>query len=198
MLLGQLVPNGQVFNRNLISEEQITSPPAPLALRLLGHLLLGVCRVWTKKGMLKITFPRLIFQVEYLYADASEAFVKIKMVPPLLEFSILNLISWRPFDLHLLKWNKLVLTSTLLLCLKLMLTLRSTCLLLYLPSMSDPHEFLDFLLLSLLHEAEDGLLSLNIARAVDITMHAEPQMSNGMSQTEFMSQAFQVRNNKIP
>lgn len=38
-----------------------------MALRLSGHLLLGVVRIYFRK-------------VEYLYSDCSEALVKIKMV----------------------------------------------------------------------------------------------------------------------
>ena len=38
-----------------------------MALRLLGHLLLGVVRIYSKK-------------VHYLYTDCSDALIKIKMV----------------------------------------------------------------------------------------------------------------------
>jgi hypothetical protein len=45
----------------------IAIPVSPMALRLSGHLLLGVVKVYSKK-------------VYYLYTDCSEALIKIKMV----------------------------------------------------------------------------------------------------------------------
>eukprot|EP01088_Endostelium_zonatum_P002332 TRINITY_DN1286_c0_g2_i1.p1 TRINITY_DN1286_c0_g2~~TRINITY_DN1286_c0_g2_i1.p1 ORF type:complete len:612 (-),score=207.32 TRINITY_DN1286_c0_g2_i1:25-1860(-) len=46
---------------------QIKDPVAPMALRMSGHLLLGVVRIYARK-------------VQYLMADCQEALVKIKMV----------------------------------------------------------------------------------------------------------------------
>jgi hypothetical protein len=47
--------------------EQIKNPNVPLALRMSGHLLLGVVRIYSRK-------------VKYLLDDCSEALIKIKMV----------------------------------------------------------------------------------------------------------------------
>jgi hypothetical protein len=47
--------------------DTIGNPRAPMALRLSGHLLLGVVKVYSKK-------------IYYLYSDCSEALIKIKMV----------------------------------------------------------------------------------------------------------------------
>jgi len=47
--------------------EDIAEPVVPLALRVSGHLLLGVVRVYSR-------------QVNYLFADCSEAMHKIRMV----------------------------------------------------------------------------------------------------------------------
>jgi len=44
----------------------IANPVVPLALRVSGHLLLGVTRIYSRK-------------VKYLFSDCSEALVKIKM-----------------------------------------------------------------------------------------------------------------------
>ncbi len=46
---------------------QIKDPEVPLALRMSGHLLLGVVRIYSRK-------------VKYLLDDCSEALIKIKMV----------------------------------------------------------------------------------------------------------------------
>ena len=48
------------------SVESIVNPTVPLALRVSGHLLLGVVRIYSRK-------------VKYLMHDAQEAMVKIKM-----------------------------------------------------------------------------------------------------------------------
>lgn len=45
----------------------ILEPTVPLALRVSGHLLLGLVRIYSRK-------------VKYLMSDASEALVKIQMV----------------------------------------------------------------------------------------------------------------------
>lgn len=47
--------------------ENILQPTVPLALRMSGHLLLGLVRIYSRK-------------VKYLMSDASEALVKIQMV----------------------------------------------------------------------------------------------------------------------
>lgn len=47
--------------------ESIVHPSVPLALRMSGHLLLGVVRIYSKK-------------VKYLMEDCSQALTKIKMV----------------------------------------------------------------------------------------------------------------------
>ena len=46
---------------------QIKDPDVPLALRMSGHLLLGVVRIYSRK-------------VKYLLEDCSDALIKIKMV----------------------------------------------------------------------------------------------------------------------
>ena len=43
------------------------APAIPIALRLSGHLLLGVCRIYSRK-------------VVYLYNESNEAMIKTKMV----------------------------------------------------------------------------------------------------------------------
>ncbi|MCO5560365.1 hypothetical protein L7F22_013978 [Adiantum nelumboides] len=56
----------QVTETNIsASVDSILFPDVPIALRLSGHLLLGVVRIYSRK-------------VNYLYHDCSEAFVKIK------------------------------------------------------------------------------------------------------------------------
>jgi len=50
----------------LCETEKVAKPETRLALRLSGHLLLGIARIYAKK-------------VAYLYADCSEALIKIKM-----------------------------------------------------------------------------------------------------------------------
>lgn len=50
-----------------LSVESIMQPAIPIALRLSGHLLLGVCRIYSRK-------------VGYLYNESNEAMVKTKMV----------------------------------------------------------------------------------------------------------------------
>uniref|UniRef100_A0A6B2L1K0 Rad21/Rec8-like protein N-terminal domain-containing protein n=1 Tax=Arcella intermedia TaxID=1963864 RepID=A0A6B2L1K0_9EUKA len=58
---------GQIADINIIeSVDNIQKPQAPMALRLSGHLLLGVVRIYHKK-------------VEFMYTECNEAFVKIKM-----------------------------------------------------------------------------------------------------------------------
>ncbi|CAN0250576.1 unnamed protein product, partial [Ectocarpus sp. 8 AP-2014] len=49
------------------ASENILQPTVPLALRMSGHLLLGLVRIYSRK-------------VKYLMSDASEALVKIQMV----------------------------------------------------------------------------------------------------------------------
>ncbi|KAL4150613.1 hypothetical protein PRNP1_010015 [Phytophthora ramorum] len=57
----------QIFTADIHSSVQdIVNPQVPLALRVSGHLLLGVVRIYSRK-------------VKYLYADCSEALVKIKL-----------------------------------------------------------------------------------------------------------------------
>ena len=57
----------KIFNANIAeSVEYITNPAVPLALRVSGHLLLGVVRIYSRK-------------VKYLLKDCDEAMVKIKM-----------------------------------------------------------------------------------------------------------------------
>ena len=62
-----------LFNRFHLFVETIMHPKVPMALRMSGHLLLGVVRIYSRK-------------VRYLMSDCSDALVKIKMVrcvPPL-------------------------------------------------------------------------------------------------------------------
>ncbi|CAI5746779.1 unnamed protein product [Peronospora destructor] len=57
----------QIFTADIHSSvESIVNPQVPLALRVSGHLLLGVVRIYSRK-------------VKYLYTDCSEALVKIKL-----------------------------------------------------------------------------------------------------------------------
>lgn len=57
----------QIFATDIASSvESITNPVVPLALRVSGHLLLGVVRIYSRK-------------VKYLMQDCTEALVKIKM-----------------------------------------------------------------------------------------------------------------------
>ncbi|POM64421.1 Double-strand-break repair protein rad21 [Phytophthora palmivora] len=57
----------QIFTADIhTSVENIMNPQVPLALRVTGHLLLGVVRIYSRK-------------VKYLYTDCSEALVKIKL-----------------------------------------------------------------------------------------------------------------------
>lgn len=57
----------QIFNTDLTeSVESILNPTTPLALRVSGHLMLGVVRIYSRK-------------VKYLIADCTEAMWKIKM-----------------------------------------------------------------------------------------------------------------------
>lgn len=57
----------QIFQADIQSSVlSIAQPQVPLALRVSGHLLLGVVRIYSRK-------------VKYLYADCSEALVKIKL-----------------------------------------------------------------------------------------------------------------------
>ncbi|KAL3665645.1 hypothetical protein V7S43_009081 [Phytophthora oleae] len=57
----------QIFTADIHSSVQsIMNPQVPLALRVSGHLLLGVVRIYSRK-------------VKYLYSDCSEALVKIKL-----------------------------------------------------------------------------------------------------------------------
>ncbi|KAG3078638.1 hypothetical protein PI124_g15925 [Phytophthora idaei] len=57
----------QIFTADIHSSVQsIVNPQVPLALRVSGHLLLGVVRIYSRK-------------VKYLYTECSEALVKIKL-----------------------------------------------------------------------------------------------------------------------
>lgn len=57
----------QIFSTDIASSvESIVNPSVPLALRVSGHLLLGVVRIYSRK-------------VKYLMQDCTEALVKIKM-----------------------------------------------------------------------------------------------------------------------
>ncbi|RLN88906.1 hypothetical protein BBJ28_00002215 [Nothophytophthora sp. Chile5] len=57
----------QIFTADIHSSvDSIVNPQVPLALRVSGHLLLGVVRIYSRK-------------VKYLYSDCSEALVKIKL-----------------------------------------------------------------------------------------------------------------------
>lgn len=57
----------QIFTADIRSSvDSIVNPQVPLALRVSGHLLLGVVRIYSRK-------------VKYLFADCSEALVKIKL-----------------------------------------------------------------------------------------------------------------------
>lgn len=57
----------QIFSADITSQvESIVNPAVPLALRVSGHLLLGVVRIYSRK-------------VWYLMSDCQEAMVKIKM-----------------------------------------------------------------------------------------------------------------------
>ncbi len=58
---------GQIFSTDIASSvDNIVNPSVPLALRVSGHLLLGVVRIYSRK-------------VKYLQKDCEEAMVKIKM-----------------------------------------------------------------------------------------------------------------------
>ncbi len=58
----------QIFQTNIsASAQSISSPQVPLALRVSGHLLLGLVRIYARK-------------VKYLMSDANEALFKIKLV----------------------------------------------------------------------------------------------------------------------
>ncbi|DBA00258.1 TPA: hypothetical protein N0F65_007902 [Lagenidium giganteum] len=57
----------QIFTADISSSvDSIVNPQVPLALRVSGHLLLGVVRIYSRK-------------VNYLFTDCSEALVKIKL-----------------------------------------------------------------------------------------------------------------------
>jgi cohesin complex subunit SCC1 len=58
----------QILDTDVASSvDSIVSTEVPFALRMSGHLLLGVVRIYSRK-------------VKYLLADAQDALVKIKMV----------------------------------------------------------------------------------------------------------------------
>lgn len=61
--------------------DSIKSPTAPFALRMSGHLLLGVVRIYSRKA-------------KYLLSDCQDALIKIKMVhcQPLVAHYNLNVI----------------------------------------------------------------------------------------------------------
>ncbi|CAM9145063.1 unnamed protein product [Chrysoparadoxa australica] len=57
----------QIFQTSIMSSvDSVINPTVPLALRVSGHLLLGIVRIYSRK-------------VKYLMSDCSEALVKIKM-----------------------------------------------------------------------------------------------------------------------
>ena len=61
------ISKAQVFNTDISeSVDSVVSPQVPLALRVSGHLLLGIVRIYQRK-------------VKYLFTDCSEALVKIKL-----------------------------------------------------------------------------------------------------------------------
>ncbi|ETW01444.1 hypothetical protein H310_06959 [Aphanomyces invadans] len=79
--------------------DSIANPVVPLALRVSGHLLLGVTRIYSRK-------------VNYLFSDCSEALVKIKMAfrPGVVDLpeqqvtanpSSINVSSFGEFDAHI-------------------------------------------------------------------------------------------------
>ncbi|RQM28281.1 hypothetical protein B5M09_012469 [Aphanomyces astaci] len=79
--------------------DSIANPVVPLALRVSGHLLLGVTRIYSRK-------------VNYLFTDCSEALVKIKMAfrPGVVDLpeqqvtanpSSINVSSFGEFDAHI-------------------------------------------------------------------------------------------------
>ena len=61
------ISKAQIFQTNIEdSVGSIVKPTVPLALRVSGHLLLGLVRIYQRK-------------VKYLFSDCSQALVKIKM-----------------------------------------------------------------------------------------------------------------------
>eukprot|EP01035_Chromulina_nebulosa_P016373 gene16373-21703_t len=57
----------QIFSTDISSSvESVLNPAAPLALRVSGHLMLGICRIYSRK-------------VKYLMSDCTEAMWKIKL-----------------------------------------------------------------------------------------------------------------------
>ena len=56
-----------VPSSSLPRTEQLKKPQTPLSLRMSGHLLLGLSRIFARK-------------VQYLYHDSSEAFANMKSV----------------------------------------------------------------------------------------------------------------------
>ena len=61
------ISKAQVFQTDISeSVDNVVSPQVPLALRVSGHLLLGIVRIYQRK-------------VKYLFTDCSEALVKIKL-----------------------------------------------------------------------------------------------------------------------
>lgn len=90
----------QIFSADIQSSvASIVNPQVPLALRVSGHLLLGVVRIYSRK-------------VKYLFADCSEALVKIKLafrpgvvdLPPAHEHAsahAINVSNFGEFDLDL-------------------------------------------------------------------------------------------------
>lgn len=132
--------------------DKIKNPQAPMALRLSGHLLLGVVRIYCKK-------------VDYLYTDSAEALVKIKM-------------SFRP---GVVDMEQSVVNAN---------------------AITLPETFGDFELLlpggdiapDLLPNAEEGLFTLNVAKAVDITIAADvDQMRNQSLSSQLSRQELSQR-----
>ena len=57
----------QIFATDITSSvESVLNPAAPMALRVSGHLMLGICRIYSRK-------------VKYLMSDCTEAMWKIKV-----------------------------------------------------------------------------------------------------------------------
>ena len=77
----------QIFSTDISeSVENILSPASPLALRVSGHLMLGIVRIYSRK-------------VKYLMSDCTEAMWKIKM-------------AFRPGNVDMAQSNIIAATST--------------------------------------------------------------------------------------
>eukprot|EP01128_Nolandella_sp_AFSM9_P004272 TRINITY_DN1891_c0_g1_i1.p1 TRINITY_DN1891_c0_g1~~TRINITY_DN1891_c0_g1_i1.p1 ORF type:complete len:504 (+),score=172.11 TRINITY_DN1891_c0_g1_i1:1588-3099(+) len=130
------VTKAQVQDTEILDTvDRIQNPRAPMALRLSGHLLLGVVRIYHR-------------QVDYLYADCQEALVKIKM-------------AFRPGTVDLEE------TVANLHSITLPATATSNQFEVVLPGELQTQS---------LPDVEEGLFTLNLARAKDITMHDDTEM----------------------